>query len=442
MNLTLNEIAAACGGSLHGENTRVTELVTDSRKAERGCLFAALKGEKSDGFDFIAGLEGKEGVCYLCDREPANAKNPYIVVPDVLRAVGDIAKLHLKRMSAMRVAVTGSVGKTTTKDFIAAALSACVRTHSSKGNFNNELGLPLSALGTDKSDGALVLEMGMRGFGQIEYLCGIAPPDVAVITNIGVSHLELLGSRENILKAKCEITDGLRPGGTAVLNGDDDMLKDLKLPVKTVFFGIENEKCDIRAVNIVDNSFTAMIYGREYPVKLSVEGRHNIYNALAAVAAGAALGFSPGELIRGISAFAGDGQRQNIIESGGLTFFDDCYNASPASMKAAMEVMSKHPGRKVLVLADMLELGDLTESAHRGLAEDIRKLSPAAVICIGEYMKYLCDELPEAVHCENAEEAMRALHSLVYKGDCILFKGSNAMNLAGLLSRFKLEWKK
>lgn len=442
MKMTLKDVAAACGGTLHGEDAVVTELVTDSRKAKSGCLFAALKGERADGFDFIAGLDETPGICYLTDREVPDAKNPYVVTDDVLRAVGDVAREHLKRVSARRIAVTGSVGKTTTKNLIASALGACVRTHCTSGSFNNELGLPLSALGTEPDDGALVLEMAMRGFGQIEYLCSIAPPDVAVITNIGVSHMELLGSRENILKAKCEIIDGLREGGTAVLNGDDDMLKTLTPSCKTVFFGIENERCDIRAVDIVDNSFTAVVYGAEYPVTLAVEGRHNVYNALAAIAAGSVFGLSVGELIDGVQKFAGDGRRQNVFEFKGLTVIDDCYNASPDSMAAAMEVASKKPGRKILVLADMLELGDMTESAHRGLAKPVRALEPAAVICIGERMKYLADELEGAVSCENNDGALKALLDVVKAGDRLLFKGSNAMDLAGLLEKFKKEWGK
>ena len=209
--------------------------------------------------------------------------------------------------------------------------------HFSKGNRNNELGLPLSALGASESDDAVVLEMGMRGFHEIEYLCSIAPPDIAVITNIGISHIELLGSRENILKAKSEITDALRPDGVAVLNGDDDMLQTLKTDKKTLRFGIENENCDIRALNIVNNSFDMLVGGIKYHVTLSVAGRHNIYNALAAVAVGTALGLPAEKLIRGTQSFSGDGKRQNIYQFHGLRIFDDTYNASPASMRAAMD---------------------------------------------------------------------------------------------------------
>ena len=216
MKLTLKQIAGRTGGTLHGADMTVHGLETDSRNVKSGCIFAAIKGARADGFDFIKDLDSTDNIAYLTDRAPENVRRPYIIVGDVIRAVGDVAALHLESIPAKIVAVTGSVGKTTTKNFIAAALNECMSVHFSKGNRNNELGLPLSALGAEASDDAVILEMGMRGFHEIEYLCSIARPDIAVITNIGISHIELLGSRENILKAKSEIIDALPDGGTAV----------------------------------------------------------------------------------------------------------------------------------------------------------------------------------------------------------------------------------
>lgn len=444
MKLTLKQIADKTGGTLFGDDITVFGLETDSRRVKENCIFAAIKGARADGFDFIAGLDKIKNVAYLTDRKPDHVKNPYILVPDVIRAVGGIAALHLEGIDAKKIAVTGSVGKTTTKNFIAFALSSCMRVHFSEGNHNNELGLPLTALGAEKTDGAVVLEMGMRGFGQIEYLCKIAPPDIAVITNIGISHIELLGSRENILKAKSEIIDALSENGTAVLNGDDDMLKTLNPDKRTLYFGIENEKCDIRAVNIVDNSFDMVCCGELYHVTLSVAGRHNIYNALAAAAIGIALGCDIDKLIAGIEAFAGDGKRQNIYEFEGLRIFDDTYNASPASMRASMEVMRGYDGRRVLVLADMLELGGYSAAAHRSLAESVRALGAGAVICIGNEMRHLYNALGDmnAFHCENNAQALDILLQNVKPGDNILFKGSQSMNVAALLNDFRGEWVK
>ena len=441
MKLTLKQIADKAGGALYGADMTVTKLVTDSRKVSEGCIFAAIKGARADGFDFIADLDKTPNIAYLTDRQPSGVKNPYVLVTDVITAIGSVAALYLDTLPAKRIAVTGSVGKTTTKNFIASALSECMQVHFSKGNHNNELGLPLSVLETKESDAAVVLEMGMRGFGQIKYLCQIARPDIAVITNIGISHIELLGSRENILKAKSEMIDALSPNGVAVLNGDDDMLAALNTDKKTLRFGIENEYCDIRALNIVDNSFDIKYNGKLFPVTLAVEGRHNIYNALAAVSVGIALGCDISKLIRGIQSFEGDGKRQNIYEFDGLRIFDDTYNASPASMAAAMEVMRGYEGRKVLVLADMLELGDYSAAAHRALADNVRLLGASVVICIGEQMRNLYNALGDvtAYHCENNAQALEVIMQHVKPGDNILFKGSQSMNVAGLLESFRKE---
>lgn len=442
MNLKLSEIANITNGTLVGRDITVTSLSTDSRQVKSGCIFAAIKGERVDGFDFITSLDSMEDIAYLTDRAPTFADNPYVVVSDVIQAIGKIANLHLSKLATKHISVTGSVGKTTTKNFIASALSACMSVHFAKGNFNNELGLPLTALGTDKSHDAVILEMGMRGLGQIEYLCSISRPDIAVITNIGVSHIELLGSRENILKAKSEIIDALDTDGVAILNADDAMLKTLSPNKKTLWYGIDNG--DIRAVDIVDNSFTLVYGNKRYPVTLSTLGRHNIYNALAAVAVGIALGCNIESLIKGAESFTGDGSRQNIYEYKGVRIFDDTYNASPDSMRASMNVMGGFSGRRILVLADMLELGEMAPSAHASLNTDIRKINADLVICIGDNMKYLYEALDgiSAYHCDGNAKALELLKTHVRTGDNILFKGSNSMRLCDLVKEFKGELEK
>lgn len=444
MKLTLEKIAQKTGGTLYGDNITVTSLVTDSRQVKNGCLFAAIKGERVDGFDFIPQIDKTDGIAYITDRKPQNVSNPFILTDDVIRTVGDVASLHLETLNAKHIAVTGSVGKTTTKNYIAAALSECMNVHFSKGNFNNELGLPLTALGATPDHDAVILEMGMRGFHQIEYLCNIAKPHVAVITNIGLSHIELLGSRENILKAKLEIFDALADDGIAILNADDDMLATVSPCKKTLRFGIDSETCDIRAINVVDNKFTLCYNGNRYPVTLATLGKHNIYNALAAISVGVSLGCDIENLIKGVQSFSGDGSRQNIYEFEGLRIFDDTYNASPASMSAAMNVLSGFDGRHVLVLADMLELGDISVSAHKNLITDVKNCNAELVICIGTLMNHLYSEIDgiEKYSCVNNGEALQLLTQTIKKGDTILFKGSNSMNLSSLLSDFKGEWKK
>ncbi len=444
MKLTLSQIANIVGGTLCGNDMTVLSLVTDSRRVTGGCMFAAFRGERVDGFDFIKNLDSQSGICYLVDRVPENVKNPYILTDNVLLSVGKIAKAHLETMPARRVAVTGSVGKTTTKEFIRSALSFVTNVHGAIGNHNNELGLPLTALGVEKSHGVAVLEMGMRGPGQISYLCNIAPPDVAVITNIGISHIELLGSRENILKAKLEAVDALSESGVAVLNGDDDMLKTANINKKTIYFAIDNKNADIRAENVVDNKYTLCVFGKKYPVTLSVLGRHNIYNSLAGIAVGVALGYDIPKLISGVEAFTGDGSRQNIYDFCGIRIFDDTYNASPDSMKASMSVLSSFEGRHILVLADMLELGDFAQKAHKDLKDAVYACNAYAVICIGNLMKNLYDALDgvQKYWCTNNDDALKILNDTLKTGDTVLFKGSNSMNLSGLVEKFKGEYKK
>ena len=441
MNFKLSQIAAAVNGTLYGNDITVTHLVTDSRKADSGSIFAVFKGERVDGFDYIPGIDKTDGVCYLTDRAPSGVNNPYILVSDVLVAVGKIANLYLNTLDIKRVCVTGSVGKTTTKNFITSALSQCVSVHSAVGNRNNELGLPLTVLDVTKSHDAVVLEMGMRGLGQIEYLCNIARPNVSVITNIGISHMELLGSRENILKAKSEIVDALDSDGVAVLNGDDDMLKTLSPSQKTLWYGIDNPACDIMATNVVDNKYTLHALGKTYPVTLSVLGVHNIYNSLAAIAVGVALGLDIHSLIKGVESFTGDGSRQNIYVDKGVRIFDDTYNASPDSMRAAMSVMSGFEGKKILVLGDMLELGAQENEFHAQLKDAVVACGAKTVICIGTRMKHLYDALEniEKYHFLNGADALDTLKSVAKSGDNVLFKGSNSMRLCDVVKSFKGE---
>ena len=441
MKLTLSTIANVTNGTLYGNDGAVFELVTDSRKVTKGCLFAALKGERVDGHDFIKNLDSTDGIAYLVSTKQEGVNNPQIVVDNVLVAIGEIARAHLDSLSAKKVAITGSVGKTTTKEFIKTVLETVTTVHYAKGNFNNELGLPLTALGVTPDDSVAVLEMGMRGLGQIDYLCNIAKPDVAVITNIGISHIELLGSRENILKAKLEIVDNLSDNGVAVLNGDDDMLVTAKTDKKTLWYGINNKDCDILAKDVVDNKYTLRVNGSEYPVTLGVLGVHNVYNSLAAIGVALSLGFDIKDVIKGVESFTGDGSRQSIYDFNGVTFFDDTYNASPDSMKASMSVFKDLKGQKVLVLANMFELGELTKKAHIGLKDAVNATNPKCVILIGEYMKYLYDvlDINNKYYCDSNEDALKILKQTVTNGDAVLFKGSNGMKLANLVTEFKKE---
>ena len=442
MKLSLKDIANKTNGTLVGKDVYVESVCTDSRLVKDGSLFAVIKGERVDAMKFAPDVDEKFDCAFITDRPIENIKGSYVIVEDVIKAIGDIANLYLTTVDLKRIAVTGSVGKTTTKNYIASALSECMNVHYSKGNNNNELGMPMTVLAANQNHDAVILEMGMRGMGQIEYLCNIATPDVAVITNVGICHIELLGSRENILLAKSEIIDGLDKNGVAVINCDDDMLKTLNPDKKTIRYGIENENSDVRAVNVKDNKFDLVYDGKSYPVTLGTLGIHNVYNALAAISVGIALSCDIHKLIKGVEGFTGDGSRQNIYEFNGLRIFDDTYNASPDSMIASMNVMKGFEGRKVVVLADMLELGDYTKEAHQKLSKPISELDASVCILIGQNMRYLADALSErqgVYHCNDNQQALEIIKATVKIGDNVLFKGSNSMNLAGLLKIFKGE---
>lgn len=445
--MRLSILQKVTGGRLYGAERKITAVKTDSRFVQNGCLFAAIKGERVDGFDFISDLDKSfDNIAYLCDRRPDSINNPALVVDDVIKAIGDIARYHLTHQSAKKIAVTGSVGKTTTKDFITCALSACTSVLAEPGNHNNELGLPLLALKTRPWHKAAVFEMGMRGPRQIKYLASIVRPDIGVITNIGISHIELLGSKENILKAKLELADALgeRP---LVLNGDDGMLFGARDKVKNpVYYGIENESCLYRAVNISERgriSFDIKEQDELYPVTLSVYGRHNIYNALAAFAVGRIMGFAPQKLITGIESFKGDGVRQNIKEIGGITILDDAYNASPDSVKAALSVLAQMDGPKTLVLGDMLELGECSVEEHEKIGHTAITSGVSRLVTIGPLAEYAAKAAGGKIQCasfENTGDALAWLLKNVAKGDKILFKGSHALGLDGLIKDFEMGW--
>lgn len=380
--LTMTELAQICGGMLccvGGEfdrNLPFRSVCTDSREAAEGTLFVALGGERVDGHDYIAAAVSSGNECVLCERIPETTDRKYIavVVDDSLKAIGELAKAYDRRLNHRKVAITGSVGKTTTKEFVAAVLNEAFRVHKTEGNYNSTLGMPMSLLALQNDTEVSVLEMGMSDFGEIEYMSRIAEPDIAIVTTIGSSHMEHLGSRENICRAKMEITAGLKEGGTLLLNGDEPMLRSYPTEgVRPLFVGIDTE-ADFRAVNIREEIgrtvFDISYRGRLVrDVAIPTMGRHNIYAALFAFAVGVRMNLSDQAIIHGLMSYRPVGMRQNIYEIGGITVIEDCYNASPESMKAAIRVLrtlsgQKEQGRMAAVLGDMYELGEDTERFH------------------------------------------------------------------------------
>ena len=439
--LTFYEIAAALQAPVSGADFSVTAVVTDSRKATAGCLFAALEGERVDGHSFISQLDQQFSPMLFIGTKPMQTKNPYILVSDVRKALGLVAKAYLATLPAKVIGVTGSVGKTTTKNFILSALQPAMQVSGTAGNMNNELGVPLTALAVRPEDRAAVIEMGMRGLGQIEYLTRFITPDVAVITNIGVAHLELLGTRENIARAKLELVDALQ-GGTALLNGDEPLLRNCTAkPCR--YFGL-SEGNDYRAVGIIGSTFTLCYPEGELPVTLQVAGEHQIMNALAAFGVGHILGVEPALLKEGLESFCGDGRRQFTETVGGVTVIDDTYNASPDSMRAALKVLACAKGRKIAVLGDMLELGSYEEEGHRAVGRICAELGIDTVVAVGQRAALIHEaaEGTERYYVSTREEALPLLEKLVCKGDTLLFKASNSMGFDRLANGLKERMKK
>lgn len=406
--LKMSELAQICGGILTfvgGEFNRdmpFNYVCTDSRETDRGALFVALGGEKVDGHDYIDAAISKGSGCVLCERIPntvLDKKYVAVVVEDSLKAVGELAKAYDRRINHRKVAITGSVGKTTTKEFVASVLEEYFRVHKTEGNYNSNIGMPLSMLSMSSDTEVSVLEMGMSALGEIEYLSKIAEPDIAIVTNVGSSHMGHLGSRENIGRAKLEIVKGLKKGGTLLLNGDDDILRAYNNPdFKAVYVGIESD-CDFRAINIregFDKTTFDIAFGGKVieNVVIPTVGKHNVYAALFAFAVGMRMNVPTGMILRGLASYRPVGMRQNIYELGKITVIEDCYNASPESMKAAINVLSsvkrnKGKGRMLALLGNMYELGAQSESFHEQVGMYFAAQGGEALFTFGEVADHI-----------------------------------------------------
>lgn len=451
--ITLDFILNATGGRLPAAcyNCRCTNVSTDTRTIQPGGLFLALHGERFDGNEYLEKAFEKGAVAAVAERALAGC--PVVVVDDTGRALRDLAARYRRLFSLPVVGVTGSVGKTSTKEMIHAVLSQKYRTHKNEGNLNNLIGMPTSVFGLERTHEAAVFEMGMSAFGEIAELARVASPDIAVITNIGVSHIEKLGTRENILKAKLEILEGLRPGGSLVLNADNDLLAAVRPgEARLATFGVENQGADYTASEIESGAeetrFTLRYPGGSARAVLPVAGRHNVYNALAAFACGRLLGLSPAQALAGLAAYAPTGYRQKIERVAGVTFVEDCYNASPDSMRAAFDVLNaqRPAGRKIAVLGDMLELGDTARAAHLAVGRAAAGAGVDVLLCLGENARYYAQGFEEAGGAQSACYAQKsaltdALCALLREGDAVLFKGSRGMRLEEVIQSASERWK-
>lgn len=437
--ITLAQAAAWCGGRVAPEFENITFLGAnnDSRKLLPGQLFVALEGVR-DGHDFIPAAMEKGAAAVLCKHCAADV--PAIVVDDPRIALGQIAAVERRRIGMTVVGVTGSVGKSTTKEMIAAALEGDFIVSKTPANFNNDLGLPMAILAMQADTQVAVLEMGMSHFGEISYLSHIAKPDMGVITNIGTMHMENLGSREGILQAKLEICDGMTPDGQLHLYGDDEYLWGgrTRLARPVTFFG-QDSRCALRAENVRQEAsqlcFDVRAGERCFPVTLPLEGAHFVADAMAAISVALAMGVAPPRITARLSRFRNMAGRQEIFEAKGLTIIKDCYNAGPESMAAALKVLSARSGRRIAVLGDMLELGSATEQAHMdtgrqaaGCADYLLTYGPnGALVCQGATESGM-----DKTHIFGYNDRVLLadqLRILCMPGDVLLFKGSHGMHM-------------
>lgn len=446
--MTIKEIAEALGCP-YGEERDITSLCTDSREAGEGALFVALPGERVNGHDYINKALAA-GAAYAVAEEPGEYEpmERVLAVKSSLRAILEIAACYRKKFSARVIGITGSVGKTTTKEMVAAVMESAFCTLKTEGNQNNEIGAPKTLLRLEPETEVAVIEMGMSDFGEIRDLCYAARPMMGIITNIGVSHIERLGSRENILKAKMELAEALPDGSPLILSADDDFLRDVDFPRLHVVRYALHHPADFTA-RIIESrpdrtDFVITAEGQEYPASLPGTGEHLIKNALAAFAAGRLMGIPAEQAIAALGNYAPSGMRQRMEEHRGVTLVEDCYNASPESMRAALMTLRDFPARsrKVFVAADMLELGAITEESHREVGRLAARYRLDALFTWGEAARFAAEEakqegLGEVFHFERKKELAAALMAYAKPGDVLWFKASHGMALEEVIRWFK-----
>lgn len=448
-NLTLKNLAEACGGELRNysneyDNREADSVVIDSRLVTEGGIFIATKGERVDGHSFIEQVFSKGALGVVCEKEQPQCLKPYILVKDSFKALSDIAAYYREQLTIPVIGITGSVGKTSTKEFIAGTLAAKFKVLKTQGNLNNEIGMPLTLLSIRDEHEIAVVEMGISHFGEMSRMAKIAKPDTCVITNIGQCHLEFLKDRDGVLRAKTEMFESLNPKGAVFLNGDDDKLRTLKSPVEKPirFFGM-NDGNDIYPSEIVNKGLLgskASIHIRTasgngefedfFDADVPLPGIHMIYNAMAATGVGLEYGMTYEEIKKGIASVKAVSGRSNIISTNDYTLIDDCYNANPVSMKAAIDLLNLANTRKVAILGDMYELGENEKALHKEVGDYAKENGIDVLISIGELSRnMICADY----HFDTKEEFLDLKDTILQKGDSILIKASHGMHLEEIL---------
>lgn len=446
--ITLEQAARWCGGTVAPQYKQVTFCGAniDSRMLQPGQLFVALVAQR-DGHDFIPAALQKGAAAVLCQR--TDGSYPAIVVDDSRIALGQIAAGLLASMDTHIIGVTGSVGKSTTKEMIASVLQTAWKVCKTPANHNNDLGMPAAILAMDTDAKAVVLEMGMSHFGEIAYLSELARPELGVIINVGTMHIENLGSREGILQAKLEITTGMPADGTLLLYYDDSLLwnsRDKLSRACRYFGGKGSEVCAEGYTQSEDGiRFTVTAAGQSFPVYLPLEGEHYVADALAAVAVGLHYGFAIADIQAGLANFRTMEGRQEIFTHKDMTIIRDCYNAGPESMAAALQVLGNRPGRKIAVLGDMLELGSHSLHSHKQVGV-LAAEKAQVLLCYGPESRAMYEAATQAgmtaaYHFSDRAQMANSLRQLAMPGDVLLFKGSRGMRMELVLEQFLQEEK-
>ena len=451
-HMTLELIAACCNGTYFGEETKknieVSNIAIDSRKIMPGGLFIPICGERVDGHDFIPNVIQAGALACLSEKPLENPPYPYILVKSTRTALQNIAAYYRKSLDIKVIGITGSVGKTSTKEMIAAVLSEKYNVHKTAGNFNNEIGLPLTIFGIQKEHEIAALEMGISDFGEMHRLAETANPDICVITNIGQCHLENLGSLDGVLKAKTEAFAHLRENGVAILNQDDEKLANITQVNGNppIWYGKKQGDAyasEIESLGIEGIRIRLHLMEESQTVTIPIAGEHNIYNALAAACAGKACGMTLAEICRGIERVKTIGGRSNIIKRNGITIMDDCYNANPMSMRASLDVLSGASGRKIAILGDMGELGEKERALHAEIGAYAAKKQIDYLFCVGELSKEMVAAAAAVkgsgvytAHFDTKEDLLAYLPMAIKNGDTLLVKASHFMQFSKIVEAF------
>lgn len=438
------EIVEATQGILVSGNKddEINFFSQDSRQMKNGGMYIPLKGERFDGHNFIESAFQTGAQAIISEKDVNYEDKIVIKVKDTYQALKDMASYLRNHRPVKVVGVTGSVGKTSTRDMVYSVVKQKYKTLKTEGNYNNEIGLPLTILRYHDEE-ILVLEMGMNHLQEMSRLSMIARPDIACITNVGTAHIGELGSRENILKAKLEITDGMKEGSTLIINQDNDMLQTVELPHLNVVRVGKGKEASIQASHIIleetKSSFEVEYQGKKEIIEVPVQGEHNISNALIAIAVGIALNISLEDIKKGIQEFKLTKNRMDILEKNHKTVIDGTYNASVDSMKSSIDVLANYKKRKVAILADMLELGDYSQQLHEEVGSYVASKGIDILVCVGKEAKYIYQKARESMkdvyYFESNQEVIDRLDELLKEDDVILVKGSHSMNLKEVVEK-------